>query len=71
MARPGPAERPDHAREELPPALAEYADRLLLGTGLDAADALRIAAGQLDPPTELHGLVMALRAGWRLSEDPA
>jgi len=71
MARPAPAERPDHPRVQLPPALAEYADRLLLRTGLDAADALRIAAGKLDPPAELHWLVMALRTGWELSGDPA
>jgi hypothetical protein len=52
----------------LPPALADYADRLLLGTGLDAFDALRIASGEFEPPTELSGLARALRAGWQLDE---
>ena len=55
---------------ELPAALVEYADRLLLGTGLDAAEALLIASGRLDPPTQLSGLAHALRSGWELSEDP-
>ena len=68
MARPGRLERPD-IHVELPPALVEHADRLLLGTGLDAVDALRIAASQLEPPAELRGLAVALRAGWEASED--
>jgi hypothetical protein len=55
----------------LPAPLAEYADRLLLSTGLGAEDALRIAAGQLEPPEELDGLAFALRAGWNLREDPS
>jgi hypothetical protein len=50
--------------------LADYADRLLLGTELDAAAAVLIASGQLVPPDELRGLGSALRAGW-LAEDPA
>jgi hypothetical protein len=54
---------------DLPAPLAEYADRLLLSTGLTADDALRIASGQLDPPEGLAGLAIALRAGWDLSED--
>ena len=49
--------------------LSEYVDRLLLSTGLHAEDALRIASGQLDPPEELGGLAVALRAGWDLTED--
>ena len=60
---------PQHAGAELPAPLADYADRLLLGTGLDAADAVLIASGQLDPPAELSGLANALQAGW-MAEDP-
>jgi hypothetical protein len=56
---------------DLPAALADYADRLLLGTGLDAADAVLIASGPLDLPAELQGLANALRAGWLAEEDPA
>jgi len=56
---------------ELPAALADYADQLLLGTDLDAADAVRIASGRLDPPAELHGLANALRAGWMAEDDCA
>jgi len=59
-----------HPGVELPAALADYADRLLLGTGLDAADAVLIASGQLVPPLELRALGSALQAGW-LAEDPA
>jgi hypothetical protein len=49
--------------------MSEYADRLLLSTGLTANDALRLASGELDPPDELGGLALALRAGWDLTED--
>ena len=56
---------------QLPGPLADYADRLLLGTDLDAADALLIASGQLDVPAELQGLADALRAGWTAEEDAA
>jgi hypothetical protein len=49
--------------------VSEYADRLLMSTGLHAEDALRIASGELDPPDELRGLALALRAGWDLAED--
>ncbi len=56
---------------ELPAALADYADRLLLGTGLEAADAVLIASGHLDPPAELRGLADALQAGWLAEGDPA
>jgi hypothetical protein len=59
-----------HPGVELPAALADYADRLLLGTGLEAADAVLIARKQLDLPAELSGLANALQAGW-LAEDPA
>jgi hypothetical protein len=55
---------PKPADSQLPRALAEYADRLLLGTGLDAADALLIASGDLEPPAELSALASALQAGW-------
>ena len=48
--------------------LSEYAERLLMSTGLHAEDALRIASGQLDPPDELGGLAIALCAGWDLTE---
>ena len=59
-----------HPGVELPAALADYADRLLLGTGLEAAHAVLIARKQLDLPAELSGLAHALQAGW-LAEDPA
>ena len=49
---------------EVPAALAEYADRLLLSTGLHVEEALLIASGQLDPPPELEALAPALRSGW-------
>jgi hypothetical protein len=54
----------------LPAALADYADRLLLGTGLEATDAMLIASGQRDAPDELSSLANALQAGWS-AEDPA
>jgi len=60
----------EHPGVELPAALADYADRLLLGTGLHAADAVLIASTHLDPPGELRGLAHALQAGW-FAEDPA
>ena len=59
-----------HPDVELPAALADYADRLLLGTDLDAAHAVLIASGRLDLPAELSGLANALQAGW-FAEDPA
>ena len=59
-----------HTDGELSAPLADYADRLLLGTGLDAADAVLIASGQLVPPPELRALGSVLQAGW-LAEDPA
>ena len=59
-----------HPGVELPAALADYADRLLLGTALEAADAVLIASGHLDPLAELSGLAIAIRAGW-FAEDPA
>ena len=61
---------PKHTGVDLPAALADYADRLLLGTGLDAADAVSIASRHLDPPNELRGLASALQTGW-FAEDPA
>ena len=48
----------------VPAPLAEYADRLLLSTGLHVEDALLIASGQLDPRPELEPLARALRSGW-------
>lgn len=59
-----------HTGADLPAPLADYADRLLLGAGMNAADALQMASGLLDPPAELRGLANALQAGW-LTEDPA
>jgi hypothetical protein len=55
---------------ELPRALAEYAEQLLLGTGLEVTDALLLARGEMDAPPELRGLAEALRAGWSAGEDP-
>ena len=48
----------------VPASLAEYADRLLLSTGLHVEDALLIASGQLDLAPELEPLARALRTGW-------
>jgi hypothetical protein len=63
---------PKDGSDALPAALAEYADRLLLSTGLNASDALLIARGDVEPPAELRDLATALRAGWQLApEDPA
>jgi hypothetical protein len=56
---------------ELPPALAEYAERLLLGTVLDLRDALRVADGEIEAAPELSGLAEALRAGWSAGEEEA
>jgi len=69
MNRAAEPHAPKHLAGDVPPALAEYADRLLLGTGLDAVQALRIASGELDPPALLKGLAKALRAGWQLEEE--
>lgn len=44
----------------LPGLLAEYAERLLLSTGLSAQDALRIASGRSQPPAGLESLARAL-----------
>ena len=48
----------------VPASLAEYADRLLLSTGLRVEAALLIASGELDPPPGLEPLARALRTGW-------
>jgi hypothetical protein len=48
-------------------ALVDYAERLLLGTGLDIEQALRIARGDRETPPELGSLGEALQAGWNLS----
>ena len=55
---------------ELPRALAEYTEQLLLGTGLEITDALLMASDEVDAPPELRGVADALRAGWTLTEDP-
>jgi hypothetical protein len=49
---------------EVPATLAEYVDRLLLGTSLGAADAVLIASGRREHSPELRGCADALRAGW-------
>jgi len=54
---------------EVPAPLAEYADRLLLSTGLRAEDALLIASGQVEPLPELEALARPLRAGRHRAED--
>ena len=49
-------------------SLAEYADRLLLSTGLHVEDALVFASGQLEPPPGLELLARALRTGWDMAD---
>ena len=44
--------------------LAEYADRLLLSTGVHVEEGLLIASGQLDLRPELEPIGRALRSGW-------
>ena len=68
MRQPPEYRSPLDVLPDLPAPLVEYADRLLLGTGLDAAEALLIASGELDPPAQLSSLARALRSGWELSE---
>ena len=69
--RPAVASDADSQPAELPRALAEYADQLLLGTGLDAHAALLVASGRQDASDELVSLAAALRAGWQLAEAQA
>jgi hypothetical protein len=70
MSRPTDQPPPEPSGPaELPRAVAEYAEQLLLGTGLAATDALRLARGDMDAPPELGGLAEALRAGWSAGED--
>ena len=64
--QPPAASRP----AELPRALTEYAEQLLLGTGLEVTDALLLASGEVDAPPELRAVAEALRAGWSLAEGP-
>jgi hypothetical protein len=59
---------PHPSLADVPAPLAEYADRLLLSTGLHAEEALLIASRQLDPTAELEPLARALRAGWDAEE---
>jgi len=54
----------------VPAPLAEYADRLLLSTGLHVEEALLIASGQQDAPPELEPLARALRTGWETADQP-
>jgi hypothetical protein len=56
---------------EMPRALAEYAEQLLIGTGLGVADALRVARGEAEVTPELSGLAEALRAGWSAGQKDA
>ena len=63
--------RPLGGSRELPVPLAEYAEQLLMGTGLDATEAVRVAAGELDVPPELSRIQQALRAGWQLEDLPS
>ena len=68
--KPSPARTPHgEPLPEVPAPLAEYADRLLISTGLHAEDALLIASGRLDPPAEMEPVARALRAGWELGEE--
>jgi hypothetical protein len=48
----------------------EHAERLLIGTGLDVEQALLIAQGKMDAPSDLAPLGDALRAGWDLAAGP-
>ncbi len=52
----------------VPGSLAEYADRLLLSTGLHVEEALLMASGQLDPSPGLEPLARALRTGWDMAD---
>jgi hypothetical protein len=61
---------PSGDSEKLPRALIEYTERLLLGTGLDVEQALRIARGKVEPVPGLTAPADALRAGWNLSAGP-
>jgi hypothetical protein len=54
---------------ELSRPLIEYAERLLLGTGLSASDAVLLASARIEAPTELRYLAEALQAGWNLAKD--
>jgi hypothetical protein len=69
MSRDSKQVQPNQTGSGLTRALAEYANRLLLGTGLEAGEALGIARGDLDAPAHLRSLQTALRAGWH-AEDP-
>ena len=64
-------EMPPQDGLEVPPTLADYADRLLISTGLHVEDALLIARGEIQTPPGLEGLARALRAGWQQPEATA
>jgi hypothetical protein len=51
-------------------ALLDYAEPLLIGTGLNVEQALLIARGEVETPSELAALADALRAGWSLAAGP-
>ncbi|MBV9354155.1 MAG: hypothetical protein JO023_01380 [Chloroflexi bacterium] len=57
--------------KNVPGPLAEYAERLLLSTGLSVRDVLRIASGAEDPPAGGESIEKALRAGWSLADSSA
>ena len=58
---------PESVEVDLGTPLVEYANRLLLSTGLAAQDALFIASGRHEAPPELATVTRALRAGWNLA----
>jgi hypothetical protein len=68
MTGPTETDRQPAPNSEVSASLAEYADRLLLSTGLHVEDALLIANGQLEPPPELEPLARALRTGWETTD---
>ena len=64
MSRTPDRQPPAGLPTALPRGLAEYAEQLLLGTGLGVCGALRAARGEIEAAPELSGLTEALRAGW-------
>jgi hypothetical protein len=51
--------------------LAEYAEQLLLGSGLEVTDALRLARGEVETAPELSVVAEALHAGWSAAQEAA
>ena len=54
----------------LPKDLAAYAERLLLGTGLNLQDAARAAADPASAHGDPNGATAALHAGWTADTHP-